>query len=125
GEKLRGGFALQRTRAGAKPRWLLIKRRDEHAQPGSDIVVEHPRSVISGPILDETLESNCALVGATSSSTLLPPYRNAPRPAWRALAWRLPATSPAEPSHPSSPHPACEQAAHKQPACQAPCCGRP
>jgi DNA ligase D-like protein (predicted 3'-phosphoesterase) len=48
GEKLRGGFALQRTRPGAKPQWLLIKRKDEEALPGSDVVAEHPRSVISG-----------------------------------------------------------------------------
>lgn len=53
GEKLRGGFALQRTRPGEKAQWLLIKRRDEHAQPGSDVVAEHPRSVISGRTLDQ------------------------------------------------------------------------
>ena len=56
GEKLRGGFALQRTRADAKPQWLLIKRRDEHAHPGSDIVAEQPRSVLSGRTLDEAVE---------------------------------------------------------------------
>ncbi|HEU5061994.1 MAG TPA: DNA polymerase ligase N-terminal domain-containing protein [Solirubrobacterales bacterium] len=36
GEKLQGGFALQRTRGGEKPQWLLIKRKDEFARPGSD-----------------------------------------------------------------------------------------
>ena len=55
GEKLRGGFALQRTRPGAKPQWLLIKRRDEEARPGSDVVAEQPRSVLSGRTLDEIL----------------------------------------------------------------------
>jgi DNA ligase D-like protein (predicted 3'-phosphoesterase) len=35
GEKLQGGFALQRTRRGEKPQWLLIKRRDEFAKGGS------------------------------------------------------------------------------------------
>ena len=55
GEKLRGGFALQRTRPGAKPQWLLIKRRDEEARPGSDIIAERPESVLSGRTLDELL----------------------------------------------------------------------
>jgi DNA ligase D-like protein (predicted 3'-phosphoesterase) len=47
GEKLSGGFALQRTRGGAKPQWLLLKRRDEAARPGSDVVAERPESVLS------------------------------------------------------------------------------
>jgi DNA ligase D-like protein (predicted 3'-phosphoesterase) len=53
GEKLQGGFALQRTRPGAKPQWLLIKRRDDEALPGSDVVAEQPLSVVSGLTLDE------------------------------------------------------------------------
>ena len=56
GEKLRGGFALQRTRPGAKAQWLLVKRRDEHAQPGSDIVAERPESVVSGRTLEDLLD---------------------------------------------------------------------
>lgn len=35
GEKLEGGFALQRTRGGEKPQWLLVKRKDEFARPRS------------------------------------------------------------------------------------------
>jgi DNA ligase D-like protein (predicted 3'-phosphoesterase) len=58
GEKLRGGFALQRTRPGEKPQWLLIKRRDEQAQPGSDVVAEYPESVLSGRGLDQLLEED-------------------------------------------------------------------
>ncbi len=56
GEKLRGGFALQRTGGGPKAQWLLIKRRDEHARPGSDVVAEQPRSVLSGRTLEEVGE---------------------------------------------------------------------
>jgi len=55
GEKLRGGFALQRTRPGEKSQWLLIKRRDDEAQPDFDVVAEHPESVLSGKSLDELL----------------------------------------------------------------------
>ena len=56
GEKLRGGFALQRTRPGAKPQWLLIKRRDDEARPGSDVVAERPESVVSGKPLGDFLD---------------------------------------------------------------------
>jgi DNA ligase D-like protein (predicted 3'-phosphoesterase) len=56
GDKLRGGFALQRTRPAATPaQWLLIKRRDDDARPGSDIVAERPESVLSGSTLDDLL----------------------------------------------------------------------
>jgi DNA ligase D-like protein (predicted 3'-phosphoesterase) len=55
GQKLRGGFALQRTRAGDKAQWLLIKRRDEYALPGSDIAADRPESVESGVTLEELL----------------------------------------------------------------------
>lgn len=54
GEKLRGGFALVRTRfGGKKTNWLLIKEKDAMAQPGSDITAEAPRSVVSGRDVDE------------------------------------------------------------------------
>jgi DNA ligase D-like protein (predicted 3'-phosphoesterase) len=53
GEKLQGGFALQRTQGGAKPQWLLIKRRDNYARPGSDIVAEQTGSVESGLTLSD------------------------------------------------------------------------
>lgn len=57
GRKLTGGFALQRTGRGGKPQWLLVKRRDEAARPGSDIVAAQPGSVCSGRTLDEVLDA--------------------------------------------------------------------
>ena len=45
GSKLSGGFGLTRT---GERRWILVKVRDEHARPGSDIVAEQPASVRSG-----------------------------------------------------------------------------
>jgi bifunctional non-homologous end joining protein LigD len=54
GEKLSGGFALVRTRfGGRKNNWLLIKEKDAHARPGTDVTVEKPRSVLSGKDVDE------------------------------------------------------------------------
>jgi DNA ligase D-like protein (predicted 3'-phosphoesterase) len=57
GRKLEGGFALQRTGGGAKAQWLLVKRRDEFALPGSDVVAERPESVHSGVPLASLMET--------------------------------------------------------------------
>ena len=53
GEKLRGGWTLQRTRGGSKPQWLLIKRRDEGADARRNPQSTQPRSVKSGRTIEE------------------------------------------------------------------------
>jgi DNA ligase D-like protein (predicted 3'-phosphoesterase) len=73
GEKLRGGFALQRTRPGPKAQWLLLKRRDELARPGSDVVAEQPASVLSGRTLDELLAGGGAVAFNVSDEELVAP----------------------------------------------------
>ncbi len=55
GEKLRGGFALQRTRPTDPPQWLLVKRRDDEARSGSDVTAERRESVVSGRTLEQLL----------------------------------------------------------------------
>ena len=44
GEKLQGGWAMTRWKDRA---WLLVKKVDEHAVRGGDIVRERPESVVS------------------------------------------------------------------------------
>jgi DNA ligase D-like protein (predicted 3'-phosphoesterase) len=51
GVKLRGGWTLQRTSAGAKPQWLLIKRRDEGADARRNPVSTQPESIKTGRTL--------------------------------------------------------------------------
>ena len=59
GRKLRGGFALVRTakpsaNSRGKESWLLIKRRDEYADPSWDIESSRfERSVLTGRSLNE------------------------------------------------------------------------
>jgi DNA ligase D-like protein (predicted 3'-phosphoesterase) len=53
GEKLAGRFGLTET---GEHRWILVKARDEHARPGSDIVAERPESVRSGRTWEELAE---------------------------------------------------------------------
>jgi DNA ligase D-like protein (predicted 3'-phosphoesterase) len=54
GKKLKGGFALVRTRmAGKQQQWLLIKMRDEYVQSNRYILADKPDSAISGRSLEE------------------------------------------------------------------------
>lgn len=54
GKKLRGSWVLVRTRLGRsdKPQWLLIKHRDRYAST-DEVLLEQPRSVLSGRLLAE------------------------------------------------------------------------
>jgi DNA ligase D-like protein (predicted 3'-phosphoesterase) len=53
GEKLAGGWTLQRTRGGTKPKWLLIKRRDEGADARRNPQSTRPESVKSGRTIEQ------------------------------------------------------------------------
>ena len=53
GQKLRGGYTLQRTRGGDKPQWLLVKRRDEEADARRRPASTQPESVLSGRTVEQ------------------------------------------------------------------------
>ena len=56
GEKLRGGWSLRRTHEGAKPKWLLIKKRDDAADARRNPVSTQPESVVSGRTIEQVAE---------------------------------------------------------------------
>jgi len=55
GKRLKGSWVLVRMRRDrpGKPQWLLIKHRDQHAAPGSDVTAEHQTSVSTGRTMEE------------------------------------------------------------------------
>lgn len=55
GKRLKGSWALVRMRRDqpGKPQWLLIKHRDEHAAPGSDVAGDYQTSVVTGRTMEE------------------------------------------------------------------------
>jgi bifunctional non-homologous end joining protein LigD len=58
GKRLGGSWVLVRTRRDARGRaqWLLIKHRDEHAVPGSDVTADYETSVATGRTMQAIAE---------------------------------------------------------------------
>lgn len=53
GQKLRGGWTLHLTPVRGRPKWLLVKRRDEEADSGHDVTATRPKSVRSGRTIEQ------------------------------------------------------------------------
>jgi bifunctional non-homologous end joining protein LigD len=53
GKRLRGGFVLARLRRPGRPQWLLIKRRDDHADEARDITAEETTSVVTKRTMEQ------------------------------------------------------------------------
>jgi len=54
GKKLRGEWSLRRM--GGDRGWLLVKRRDDHADASRDVTADSPESVLSGLTIEELAE---------------------------------------------------------------------
>ena len=57
GTKLVGGWSLRRVSMGRDDRakWLLVKKRDEGAEPGRDPVASQPESALTGRTIEQLL----------------------------------------------------------------------
>ena len=56
GDKLSGGYALIRTGGGGRPRWLLVKMKDDGADARRNPTSTEPGSVKTGRTLEEVRE---------------------------------------------------------------------
>lgn len=56
GRKIKGGYALTRVAKGKDERWLLVKKKDEHADARRNPVAAEPASVKSGRTIEEVAD---------------------------------------------------------------------
>lgn len=99
GERLAGSFALVRTEAGAKPKWLLIKHRDDSAAPGSDITADITTSVASGRTMEEIAAESDAVWRSNRGGAPGGPEKRTPdAPAADGIAPMLPTPAQRPPS---------------------------
>lgn len=56
GEKLRGGYALIKTKYGDEDNWLLVKMKDDEADARRNPTSTEPASVLTGRTLEEIAE---------------------------------------------------------------------
>ena len=55
GHKLKGGYALIHTGKGNRKFWFLLKKKDNEADPGKDILIDQPESVLSGRTIEDIM----------------------------------------------------------------------
>ena len=53
GKRIRGGFVLARLRRPGRPQWLLIKRRDDFANPERDVTAEETTSIATRRTMEQ------------------------------------------------------------------------
>jgi bifunctional non-homologous end joining protein LigD len=72
GKRLKGSWALVRMRRdqAGKAQWLLIKHRDEHAAPGSDVAAEYDTSVATGRTMDEIADGKSKVWRSNRTPTM-------------------------------------------------------
>ncbi|MBX3049516.1 MAG: DNA ligase D [Anaerolineales bacterium] len=101
GEKLRGAYALVRTKfRDAENSWLMVKMKDSEADPERDLVSEFPQSIKSGKTIEELWEESerAAMPPALRDvpEALRPKLRAAPYPGWLAPMLATAADKPFE-----------------------------